>query len=40
VTHGTRYAYQIKECRCKECRAWNRDRTREQREKKKNPPAK
>lgn len=33
ITHGTRYAYRAHGCRCAECRAWNADRARRERQR-------
>lgn len=33
MKHGTRYAYQVQECRCDECRAWQAERVRAQRQR-------
>ena len=30
TTHGTRYAYRFKDCRCAPCRAWEAERKRAQ----------
>jgi len=32
-THGTRYAYQKRQCRCDPCRQWLRDDKRRRRER-------
>ena len=39
ITHGREYAYKNRGCRCPDCRAWNRERRRGERNQPKPPTA-